>query len=187
MFSLCPQISHNEQPFFITFAFKTSPTGRLSGSHAPVHSWAGAVPPHILCTQNTSAMEIHHDFLLGVRLSWLRKLPGFADITLVRRRVGLTAENVHAGERILLRKRTRKTNSTSRASRGHCAALGTCGSAPAEGREEATLGGISYVQLRKDLARWGLARGNGKHFLNYHPQSYLVCNFGMQHFSFRWR
>ena len=107
-------------------------------------------------------MEIHHDFLLGVRLSWLRKLPGFADITLVRRRVGLTAENVHAGERILVRKRTRKTNSTSRASRGHCAALGTCGSAPAEGREEATLGGISYVQLRKDLARWGLARGNGK-------------------------
>lgn len=69
-------------------------------------------PSHVLWIQNTSAMETHNYFLLGLRLSWLWKLSEFADITLVWERIGLTAENIHVVEQILLRKRERKTKLT---------------------------------------------------------------------------
>lgn len=101
------------------FAFKKliSRPAVASGSHSWFHPLCAFLgrnpfPAHILWTQNTLATEIHNCFLLGLRLSWLWKLPGFADIILVWRRTGPVVENMHVVEWILLRKRNRKTKLT---------------------------------------------------------------------------
>lgn len=146
-FSLCSKTQKMSSHFSSILLSIYRPLATASGQplliSCTLHSPAGTLPSHILWTQKTLATEIHNYFLLFLRLSWLWKLPGFADITLVWRRIGLTAENIHVNEWILLRKRKRKTNSTRHTFKGHCSTPSICDSAPWEGKEEVTPGGIS--------------------------------------------